>query len=176
MSLVKKLIRKFRRFFKGPGPKSGRRKLRKERPAKLRKTKKSPLRKKPSRKRRILKIRRRNPAQSRKLKKHEIYSKSSSFSRISRISTVENKNDVIVGQVTHYFSKIMVCVVRIDHGMIVSGDNVRILGSTTNFVQKVNSMQIESVEVNIAKKGQLIGLKVSKPCREGDKIIKIMSI
>jgi len=73
----------------------------------------------------------------------------------------------MIGEVTHYFSKIMVCVVKM-RGSLSVGQSIRIKGKATDFTQKVESLQIESVNVPRARKGQLVGLKVKKPCREGD--------
>lgn len=77
-----------------------------------------------------------------------------------------------VGQITHYFERIKVCVVKITQGTILIGDRLTIVSGKTSFVQKVWSMQIESVDVKVAKKGQLIGLKVDKPVAVGDIVYK----
>jgi translation initiation factor IF-2 len=76
------------------------------------------------------------------------------------------------GDITHYFDRIKVCVVKVTKGSILIGDKLTILGPKTKFVQKVWSMQIESEDVKVAKKGQLIGLKVDKIVAVGDKVYK----
>ncbi len=76
------------------------------------------------------------------------------------------------GVITHYFDRIKVCVVKLTQGTILIGDKLTILGAKTKFVQKVWSMQIESEDVKVAKKGQLIGLKVDKIVAVGDKVYK----
>ncbi|MFA5060520.1 MAG: hypothetical protein WC676_07840 [Candidatus Omnitrophota bacterium] len=78
-----------------------------------------------------------------------------------------------VGEITHFFSKIKVCVVRIDNGSIIVGDKLRIEGGSGHFIQKVISLQIENKDVKIANKGQLVGLKVNKKTRPGSKAYKI---
>lgn len=77
-----------------------------------------------------------------------------------------------VGVITHYFDRIKVCVVKVTQGTVLIGDKLTILGRKTKFVQKVWSMQIESQDVKLAKKGQLIGLKVDKVTAVGDKVYK----
>jgi hypothetical protein len=77
-----------------------------------------------------------------------------------------------LGVITHYFERIKVCVVKVTQGTILIGDKLTILGVKTKFVQKVWSMQIESEDVKVAKKGQLIGLKVDKLVAVGDKVYK----
>ncbi len=59
-------------------------------------------------------------------------------------------------------------------GNLAVGDNVRIQGKTTNFVQIIRSMQIESVDVRCARRGQLIGLKVERGAKVGDKLYKLV--
>jgi hypothetical protein len=77
-----------------------------------------------------------------------------------------------VGIITHYFDRIKVCVVKLTHGTILIGDKLTLIGEKTRFVQKVWSMQIESEDVKVAKKGQIIGLKVDKIVVVGDKVYK----
>jgi hypothetical protein len=79
---------------------------------------------------------------------------------------------VQAGVITHYFERIKVCVVKLTQGTVLIGDKLTIIGPKTKFVQKVWSMQIESEDVKVAKKGQLIGLKVDKLVAVGDKVYK----
>ena len=79
---------------------------------------------------------------------------------------------VEVGEITHYFERIKVCVVKLNQGTVLIGDKLSIIGPKTKFVQKVWSMQIESEDVKVAKKGQLIGIKVDKLVAPGDKVYK----
>jgi len=77
-----------------------------------------------------------------------------------------------VGVITHYFDRIKVCVVKLTQGTVLIGDKLTIIGPKTKFIQKVWSLQIESEDVKVAKKGQLIGLKVDKIVAVGDKVYK----
>ena len=77
-----------------------------------------------------------------------------------------------VGEITHFFTHINVAVVKFS-GALNAGDKIRIKGASTDFTQTVSSMQIEHKEVKAAKKGQDIGLKVKKRCREGDLVYKV---
>ncbi|MCX8171121.1 MAG: translation elongation factor-like protein [Candidatus Bathyarchaeota archaeon] len=78
-----------------------------------------------------------------------------------------------VGKVTHYFTKIGVAVISLTDTLSV-GDRILIKGMTTNFEQSVESMQIEHKNVNVAYRGQSVGLKVNQRVREGDKVYKIL--
>ena len=74
-----------------------------------------------------------------------------------------------VGAVTHYYTAIEVGIVKLD-SQIKIGDQIRFEGHTTNFEQKVSDMQFEREDVKTAKKGQEVGIKVTKKVREGDKV------
>ena len=76
------------------------------------------------------------------------------------------------GEITHFFSKIQVIVVKMTKGNLAVGNKVRIHGKSTDFIQTVRSMQIESVDVRFARRGQLIGLKVERGAKVGDKLYK----
>lgn len=78
-----------------------------------------------------------------------------------------------IGKVTHYFTHLGVAVVEITNGTLKIGDNIHIKGHTSDFQQKVESMQIEHETVEIAKAGQSIGLKVKEHAREHDIVYKI---
>jgi translation elongation factor EF-1alpha len=78
---------------------------------------------------------------------------------------------VEVGQVTHFFSKINVAVIELKAVLSV-GDTVAIKGPTTDFEQRIESMQIEHKNVQRAEPGQSIGLKVMQRVRETDMVYK----
>jgi len=59
-------------------------------------------------------------------------------------------------------------------GRLAVGDKIRIQGKSTDFTQTVRSMQIESVDVRSARAGELIGLKVEREARVGDKLYKLV--
>ena len=77
-----------------------------------------------------------------------------------------------IGDVVHYFTKIGVAIIKLSNTLKI-GDTVHIKGSTTDFVQKVDSMQVEHENVETAKKGQSIGLKVKEKVREKDEVYKV---
>ena len=78
----------------------------------------------------------------------------------------------LVGKVTHYFTKIGVAVIDLEAPLAV-GDTISIEGATSNFQQKVTSMQIEHKEVDGAKKGDSVGMKVKDRVRGGDNVYKV---
>lgn len=74
-----------------------------------------------------------------------------------------------IGIVKHFFDKIGVCVVELSSGLKL-GDKISIKGATTDFEQEIESMQVEHKEVEKAKKGDAIGLKVKEKVRLNDKV------
>ena len=79
----------------------------------------------------------------------------------------------IVGRVTHYFPHVKAGVVLVTKGRIDLGDSLQFKGYTTDFKQKVNSMQINNVPINKAKAGQEIGLLVKSRVRHNDVVYKV---
>ncbi len=77
-----------------------------------------------------------------------------------------------IGEVTHYFTDISVGVIELS-GSLELGDTISIEGSTTDFQQEVDSMQIEHEDVEEAGAGDAVGMKVKNRVREGDKVYKV---
>ncbi|MFP4081940.1 MAG: hypothetical protein ACLFVG_04180 [Candidatus Aminicenantes bacterium] len=78
-----------------------------------------------------------------------------------------------IGKITHYFSKINVGVLELSKGKLEVGDTIHIKGHTTDFYQKVESMQVEHQSVDSAQPGEPVGLKVESPVRENDLVLKV---
>lgn len=78
---------------------------------------------------------------------------------------------VEVGRITHFFSKINVAVIELKAALSV-GDTIAIKGPTTDFEQRVDSMQIERKDFQRAEPGQSVGLKVLQRVRETDMVYK----
>jgi len=77
-----------------------------------------------------------------------------------------------IGEVTHFFDKISVAVVKL-YAPLKVGDKIRIEGHGQQFEQAVGSMQIEHEKLAEAKKGQEVGMKVAKPVKAGDAVFKV---
>ena len=82
------------------------------------------------------------------------------------------KEEIKIGKVTHYFGKLGVAVVEVTQGSMKIGDEVHIKGHSTDFVQKVTSMQIEHDKIEMAEPGMSIGMKVNEPVRANDLVYK----
>jgi len=75
----------------------------------------------------------------------------------------------LIGKITHYYSKINVAIVELSATLKI-GDKIHLKGHETDFSQLASSMQIEHQNVNMAKKGDAIGLQVDQKIREGDEV------
>ncbi len=75
----------------------------------------------------------------------------------------------LIGQVTHFYSKIGVAIIHLDSPLRV-GERIAVVGSTTDLEQDVKSMQVEHQSIAEAKAGDLVGLKVKDKVREGDTV------
>lgn len=80
--------------------------------------------------------------------------------------------DFKVGKVTHYFDKIGVAVVEL-LGPLSVGDTVKIVHGETDFTMTVSSMQIEHEQIQEAKKGQTVGMKVDQPVKPENEIFRV---
>lgn len=77
-----------------------------------------------------------------------------------------------IGIVTHYYGHISVAAVTMESGSLRLGDMIHVVGSTSDFRQRVESMQIEHQPVAEVRAGQEIGLKVTEHAREHDVVYK----
>lgn len=77
-----------------------------------------------------------------------------------------------VGRVVHYFGKLGVAVVELS-GDLKEGDAVHVKGAHTDFQQRVESLQLEHENVQQAKAGQSVGLKVKEPAHEHNVVYKV---
>ena len=78
----------------------------------------------------------------------------------------------VIGKVTDFFARPVVAGIELT-ATIKLGDKIHIKGHTTDLEFTVDSMQINNVNVNEAKTGDLIGIKVSDRVRRGDTVYKV---
>lgn len=82
------------------------------------------------------------------------------------------KKEKPVGAVTHYYGGIEVGIIKFNKPVKV-GAEIKIKGATSDFSQKIASMQYEHKEIAAAKKGQEVGIKVDDMVREGDEVFLV---
>ena len=77
-----------------------------------------------------------------------------------------------IGFITHYFGNLAVGIIQLSDVLKV-GDNIHIKGAHDDFSQSVDSIQIEHNNVESAKKGDLVGIKITQKVHPNDKVYKI---
>ena len=82
--------------------------------------------------------------------------------------------EVELGKVTHYFGKIGVAAIEITQDSLAVGDTIRIKGHTSDFLQHIDSMQIDGQSVDEVTVGQSVGIKVDEHAREHDTVYKVV--
>jgi putative protease len=77
-----------------------------------------------------------------------------------------------LGFVTHYFGNISVGIIQLKADLKV-GDTIHVKGAHDDFMQNIDSMQIEHDSVEAAKKGDLVGIKVTQKVHPNDKVFLV---
>ena len=78
-----------------------------------------------------------------------------------------------IGVVEHFFTHISVAAIKITDGELKVGDTIHIVGASTDFKQKIDSMQINRESVQSVKSGDEVGIKVKDRVREHDIVYKV---
>ena len=81
--------------------------------------------------------------------------------------------EVMIGQVTHYYSRIGVAALKLE-APLHKDDRLHFLGRTTDCEQTVQSMEIEHRSVDVAGVGDDVAIQVMMRVREGDKVYRQM--
>ena len=139
---------------------------------KKKKVKRVARKKKPSRKTKKKKVAmgpKKKVVKRKKAKAGKPKKKTSLLDSIPRGASLEE-----VGVVTHYFPHVEAAVVKVTGGSLSVGDTIIIKGHTTEFKEKINSIQLEHASITKATTGQEIGLGVTSKVRDHDVVYKIV--
>jgi len=79
-----------------------------------------------------------------------------------------------IGEVTHFFGKINVAVIKLTDTLKI-GDIVHFLGRNTDFEQEVAYMQVEHESITIAESGNEVAIKTIQRVRRGDSVFLLTS-
>jgi putative protease len=80
----------------------------------------------------------------------------------------------LIGNVMLFFAKPCVAAIEITSGTLSVGDTIKIKGATTDFEQRVESMEIDRKPVTSVGAGQSVGIKVKDRVRQHDKVFKLV--
>lgn len=76
-----------------------------------------------------------------------------------------------IGVISNYFDHVNVAAIKLADSLKI-GDMIKVVGGDTDFEQQVESMQINRKPVNVAKKGDEIGIIINERVRKGYKVFK----
>lgn len=80
-----------------------------------------------------------------------------------------------IGVVTHFYGAPSVAIVKLESGTLRVGDTIHIQGHTTDFSQRVESLQVEHAAIDQVGPDDDFGVKVAQPVREHDVVYKVAS-
>jgi hypothetical protein len=89
--------------------------------------------------------------------------------RSRRMSTALER----IGVVTHYYSHLSVATLRLESGTLRVGDVIHIRGHTTDFSQRVESLEVNHAPATEVGPNDDFGLKVVQHAREHDVVYKV---
>ena len=78
-----------------------------------------------------------------------------------------------IAVVTHYYSHLSVATLRLESGTLRAGDVIHIRGHTTDFTQKVESLEVNHAPATEVGPNDDFGLKVVEHAREHDVVYKV---
>lgn len=82
-------------------------------------------------------------------------------------------SEQLIGKVTHYYSRAHVAAVQVTGGELHVGDTVHVVGHTSDFIQPVDSIEVEHTPVPLARPGESIGIHVIDHAREHDRVFRV---
>ena len=77
-----------------------------------------------------------------------------------------------IGKISHYYNHLEVGIIELSAPLKI-GDTIHIKGAHDDFIQTVESIQIEYNNVEQAAVGDAAGVKVSRKVHENDKVYKV---
>jgi len=87
-----------------------------------------------------------------------------SFNKLLNFKNFDMEKEI--GVITHWFDKINVAVIKLN-GSVKKGDKIKIRKGDTEFEETIDSMQIDHKNVDSAKKGDDVAIKLSEKTKEG---------
>jgi putative protease len=81
--------------------------------------------------------------------------------------------EVEIGRVTHYYSHLSVAVLSLTDSLKL-GDRIHILGHSTDFTQRITSIEVEHHSILWVKPGDHVAVKVIQPVHEHDIVYRVV--
>ena len=81
--------------------------------------------------------------------------------------------EVEIGRVAHYYNHLNVAVIKLNDSLKL-GDKIHIFGHTSDFTQRVASMEVNHHTVVWVKSGDDVAIKVIEPVHEHDAVYRVV--
>jgi putative protease len=81
----------------------------------------------------------------------------------------------LIGSVMHFFKGPSVAVVKVTEGEVAVGDEIHFVGHTTDFTERVTSMEVDHKKVERAAVGDEIAIQVVDRARPHDQVYKVLA-
>jgi len=78
-----------------------------------------------------------------------------------------------IGVVTHFYAEPMVAVIKLEGARLRVGDTIHVRGHTSDFSQRVDSLQVEHAPVQEVGPEDDFGMKVVEHAREHDVVYRV---
>ncbi len=75
-----------------------------------------------------------------------------------------------IGNIMHYYNHLHVATVMITEGELHVGDTIHVEGHTSDFTQKIGSMELDHAPVEVAVPGDTVGIEIKEYVREHDSV------
>ena len=76
-----------------------------------------------------------------------------------------------IGVITHYYDRLQVGVVQLNAPLKV-GDTIHVKGAHNDFIQMIDSIQVEHHKIEQANAGDVVGIKLNQKVHEHDVVYK----
>lgn len=80
-----------------------------------------------------------------------------------------------VGVVEHFYPKVSVAVVKVEHGTLHRGDRIRIVGHGVDLEETIRSLEKDHEPIEEAHEGEEVGVWVVARVHEKDKVFLIQA-
>ena len=81
--------------------------------------------------------------------------------------------EVEIGKVTHYYNHMGVAVLTLTDSLKL-GDRIHIYGHSTDFTQRVSSMEVDHHGIVWVKPGDNVAIRVIQPVHEHDMVYRVV--
>jgi translation elongation factor EF-1alpha len=81
--------------------------------------------------------------------------------------------EVEIGRVVHYYDHLNVAVLSLTDSLKL-GDRIHIIGHSTDFTQRITSMEVEHHSILWVKPGDNVAVKLIQPVHEHDIVYRVV--